>query len=190
MKKKYIWLSIVVSLITVLILGYLVLDFRAKFDPEQVMLNKVGLQNLSIKDRINKLDSILDEPANFNATITPEILTLTLDDQSFEYALPEDEFYVSFAPYVTSVHPCQIHNLVGCRGELLNETFNILIVDQNGKQLINQEMKSMDSGFIGLWLPRNIEATLTITYQDLSVTHVLSTNLDSDTCITTPLQLS
>lgn len=32
------------------------------------------------------------------------------------YGLPEDEFFLSVAPYVQNTHPCATHSLTGCQG--------------------------------------------------------------------------
>lgn len=156
----------------------------------EAILKKFGLEGLSIKDSVNKLDSATDEADGLSASITGTMLTLYDNDEAYEFQLPEDEFYLSFAPYVNSVHPCTIHNLVTCRGELMGEEFKITIIQKDGTVIMDQKVRSLDTGFIGVWLPRNIEAELSVEYNGLSVKHLISTFADSDTCLTTPLQLS
>jgi hypothetical protein len=46
-------------------------------------------------------------------------------------------------------------------------------------------MMSMSNGFIDLWLPRDIEGTLTITQGELSATKLISTESGEPTCETT-----
>lgn len=157
---------------------------------ETEMLKKYGLEGLSVKEMVNKLDSITDEKSSLNASITGTDLILYDNGKEYDFALPKDEFYVSFAPYIHEVHPCKTHNLVSCRGELFNQEFDVSIVKSDGTVLMDQKVKSMESGFIGVWLPRDIEATLTVSTNGLSVTQPISTFADSDTCITTPLKLS
>jgi hypothetical protein len=154
------------------------------------MLKKYDLADLSVKEMVNKLDSITNERDGLNASITGTTLILYDNEKEYSFKLPSDEFYLSFAPYVNEVHPCQTHNLVSCRGELFNKEFNVTITGKDGTVITNQKVKSMNSGFIGLWLPRDIEATLTINYNGLSVTKTITTYAKSDTCITTPLKLS
>jgi hypothetical protein len=154
------------------------------------MLKKYGLADLSVKDMVNKLDSITNEKDGLNASITGTTLILYDNDKQYDFKLPTDEFYLSFAPYINEVHPCQTHNLVSCRGELFNKEFNVSIVKKDGTVITDQKVKSMNSGFIGIWLPRDIEATLTISYNGLSVTKTITTYAKSDTCLTTPLKLS
>ncbi len=154
------------------------------------MLKKYGLADLSVKDMVNKLDSITNEKDGLNASITGTTLILYDNDKQYDFKLPTNEFYLSFAPYINEVHPCQTHNLVSCRGELFNKEFNVSIVKKDGTVITDQKVKSMNSGFIGIWLPRDIEATLTISYNGLSVTKTITTYAKSDTCLTTPLKLS
>jgi len=154
------------------------------------MLKKYDLAGLSVKDMVNKLDSITNEKDGLNASITGTTLILYDNDKEYDFKLPSNEFYLSFAPYINEVHPCQTHNLVSCRGELFNKELNVSIVKKDGTVIASQKVKSMNSGFIGIWLPRDIEATLTISYNGLSVTKTITTYAKSDTCITTPLKLS
>lgn len=154
------------------------------------MLKKYGLSDLSVKEMVNKLDSVTNEKVGLNASITGTTLILYDNEKEYDFKLPTDEFYLSFAPYINEVHPCQTHNLVSCRGELFNKEFSVSIVKKDGTVITDQKVKSMNSGFIGIWLPRDIEATLTISYNGLSVTKSITTYAKSDTCITTPLKLS
>lgn len=154
------------------------------------MLKKYDLAGLSVKDMVNKLDSITNEKDGLDASITGTRLILHDNDKEYDLKLPSNEFYLSFAPYINEIHPCQTHNLVSCRGELFNKELNVSIVEKDGTVITSQKVKSMSSGFIGIWLPRDIEATLTISYNGLSVTKTITTYAKSDTCITTPLKLS
>lgn len=164
--------------------------FSASSEAKTRMLLKYELNGLSVKGMVNKLDSITNEKYGLNASITSTTLILYDNEKQYEFKLPKDEFYVSFAPYLNEIHPCQTHNLVSCRGELFNKEFDVSIVKKDGTIILDQKVKSMNSGFIGLWLPRDIEATLTINYKGTSVSKPLTTFAKSDTCITTPLKLS
>ncbi len=103
--------------------------------------------------------------------------------------MPEDEFYISVAPYVTQTHTCYTHSATGCSGELAGKTFHVLFIDDNGNTLIDGNYDSLQNGFIDFWLPRDIEGTLTITYGELSTTKEISTYTGEPTCETT-MQLS
>lgn len=155
----------------------------------QTVLEKYDLDGLTVIEMVSSLDQRIDEPSTFGASISPTTLTLYDDGNALEFAIPDDQFYVSFAPYINNTHPCTQHNLVSCRGELKSETFHIIITQVNGTVLIDETIQSMDSGFIGLWLPKDIEARLYVEYDGLSVEIPIATLDESDTCITTPLQL-
>lgn len=60
----------------------------------------------------------------------------------------------------------------------------------SGDVIIDEDATTHDNGFYGVWLPKGIEATLTVTAEGLSGTAVVSTkNTDDLTCLAT-LQLS
>lgn len=184
-----------IVIVSVIMIGALVFygatnQTNTPTDKNEAILRKFGLEGLSIKDSVNKLDSVTDESEGLSASITGTMLTLYDNDEAYEFPLPVDEFYLSFAPYVNSVHPCTIHNLVSCRGELMGEEFKVSIIQKDGTVIMDQKVRSLESGFIGVWLPKNIEAELTVEYNGLSVKHPITTFADSDTCLTTPLQLS
>src|SRR5699024_7812999 len=48
------------------------------------------------------------------------------------YNLPEDEFFISVAPYLTYTFPCKFHSLTGGQGELVNEEMHVKIKDEQG----------------------------------------------------------
>lgn len=157
---------------------------------ESRMLAKYDLSDLSIKEMVDKLERITDEKEGLNASITATTLVLYDNQNKFEFKLPTEEFYISIAPFITESHLCQTHNLVSCRGELSNKEFEITIVKSDGVEILSRKMVSMDSGFIGIWLPKDIDATLTVNYEGLTVSSLISTYDTSDTCITTPLKLT
>lgn len=121
-----------------------------------------------------------------SASITSNQLTVTMDnDQKLTYSLPKDDFFVSIAPYVSQTHPCAIHNLAGCQGEMANTLFNVTITDHNNKVVIKDIIKSHDNGFIDLWLPRDQTFHVTIDYEGKSSTLSFTTSEGDNTCITT-----
>jgi len=100
-------------------------------------------------------------------------------------ALPEDKFYLSFAPYITQTHPCGTHSLSSCQGELVNQTVNVIITDGKGNVIINSDMTTMENGFVGVWLPRNMNATVEVLYNGLTAQTAFTTFSESNTCLTT-----
>ncbi len=153
------------------------------------VLDQLGLKNTEIKEVVNNLDQRLDEPSNVGARITGDKLFLYDIEKEYSIDLPTESFFVSIAPYINEVHPCTIHNLVTCRGEVFNQSMHIQIVDANNKIIVDEDRITQDNGFIGIWLPKGINATLKVEYYGLSVEYPISTFSESDTCITTPLKL-
>ncbi|WP_207233972.1 CueP family metal-binding protein, partial [Salmonella enterica] len=45
-------------------------------------------------------------------------------------------------------------------------------------------MQSYRNGFIGVWLPRNMEGTLEVSYNGKTASHAIATKDDSQTCLT------
>src|SRR5690606_31878820 len=113
-------------------------------------------------------------------------LIVTNDSKRTVYDLPEDEFFVSIAPFVDTTHPCAIHSLTGCQGEMADEEFEITIEDQEGRRILDQQkVRTMENGFIDLWLPRNRVYEVTIRQGDRTSQAQISTFKNDNTCITT-----
>src|SRR5690625_2305744 len=56
------------------------------------------------------------------ASITSEELIITdSNERKVVIPLPEDEFFVSVAPFINETHPCTNHSLTGCQGEMVNK---------------------------------------------------------------------
>ncbi|WP_242694644.1 CueP family metal-binding protein [Pseudogracilibacillus auburnensis] len=120
------------------------------------------------------------------ASITSEELIVTNSDKSETiYSLPEDEFFVSIAPYINETHPCTNHSLTGCQGEMVEETFNVFIEDMEGNVVLEDTLKTEANGFIDLWLPRDKTYNITINHNGKKVKAKFSTFEQDGTCITT-----
>ena len=63
-------------------------------------------------------------------------------------------------------------------------TFNVKVTDKKGDVLIQKPIKSYQNGFIGVWLPRNIEGTIEVSYNGKTASHAIATKDDSQTCLT------
>lgn len=120
-----------------------------------------------------------------DASITSHQLIVNNSGKKTLYDLPEDEFFVSIAPYVEKTHPCAIHSLTGCRGELVNTEIALLIKDLDGNTIMDQTVTTQPNGFIDLWLPRDKVFLVTMTYQGMKAESEISTFKDDNTCITT-----
>lgn len=154
------------------------------------MLESHDLANLSAKELIEKLDTmaVADHPQDLIASIRPdEVLITDANNVEISVPIPEGDFYLSFAPYVNSTHECYFHSLATCRGELGNQDVHVTITDNDfGEVLLDEDSIMFDDGLLGVWLPKDIEATLTVTADGKSATEVISTKNDDDlTCLTT-----
>lgn len=158
------------------------------------MLADHGLAGLDAHEIIDRLDSlkVSERPAGLMVSIRPNELKLT-DDAKNETTLPmpDDQFYVSIAPYESHTHDCYFHSLTTCIGEIQNASVHVLVTDAgSGEILVDEARTTFDNGFVGLWLPRDIDVTVSIEYDGHSATTALSTRNDDDpTCVTT-MQLS
>lgn len=143
-----------------------------------------GQEAENIKELVH--DYSVGNIINGVASITGEQLIVT-DSRGNEtiYALPEDDFFVSIAPYVDETHPCTFHSLTGCQGEMVEEEFDIYIEGMDGSVLVDERLTSQANGFIDFWLPRDEEYNITIVHDDKMVQSTFSTFKSDATCLTT-----
>lgn len=186
MKNKVLTLVLLIS--TILIIAGLYIRLNS-VRTEKGLLEKYDLIGLDVTEIVTKLDIITNEDKGFKSSISATKLTISENGVELAYKVPNDLFYLSFAPYINSTHPCGTHSLATCRSELKNETFYITIKDSNGDLILQKEVTSMDNGFIGLWLPRDIEGTLQVEYNEMYIESEISTFSTDDTCLTEPLKL-
>lgn len=123
---------------------------------------------------------------NHSASITSHQLIVTNSDESKTvYDLPEDDFFVSIAPFINETHPCKNHSLTGCQGEMAEKEFDVYIEDNDGNVVMDKTLKSEANGFLDLWLPRDKEYRITINHEGKKVESKFSTFKGDGTCITT-----
>ena len=156
---------------------------------EREFLADHGLSGLDVRQVIERLDTmpVADRPTDLLASVQPEALVLT-DDQEREtrLPLPEDEVYISVAPFQDQTHDCYFHSLTTCLGELASEEVQVTLTGADGEVIIDEARQTYDNGFIGLWVPRDTEVTLTIAHEGQEANARISTMNDDDpTCITT-----
>lgn len=154
------------------------------------LLKDHGLAGLDARQIIDLLDSMptAERPDDLVVSIRPDDLIVT-DAAQHEVTLPmpDEQFYVSIAPYVDETHECYFHSLTTCAGEIKNADVHMLVTDStSGEILIDETRTTFDNGFVGLWLPRDIDVTVAIEYDGRSATTDLSTrSADDATCVTT-----
>lgn len=155
------------------------------------LLARYDLDGKSTVEIIDQLDRLaLDErPADLMASVRPSELVLSSGDQELSLEIPEDRFYLSVAPYVDQTHECFNHSLTTCKGQLASRDLRVQVVDDTDKVLVDETRTTFENGFLGLWLPRQIDARLRVTYADQVGEVDFSTDDDAPTCLTT-LQLT
>ena len=151
------------------------------------------LADLDAAQIIERLDTmpVAERPSDLIASVQPDALVLTDDqERETELPMPDDEVYISIAPYLEQTHDCHFHSLTTCLGELANTEIQVRLTDDDGGVLLDEARQTYDNGFIGIWVPRGIEATLTIKHEGQTGSATISTTNEEDpTCITT-LQLT
>ena len=152
-------------------------------------LSASGLEDASGRELVEELErlSLEERPTDFVASVeTEEVVMIDEDGNESSVPLPEDEFYLSVAPYVDQTHECFFHSLTTCVGEMSNEELEVTVVEEDtGELLFDEAVQTEDNGFFGLWLPRDIEAELIIEYDGLTSSAPISTGEGDPTCLTT-----
>jgi hypothetical protein len=118
--------------------------------------------------------------------VTPQAVNFRFPNgQTLQVALPADRMLVSIAPYISRTHPCVVHFMSGCRGEMVQVPVRVVVTNQNGQAVLSQTLRTLENGFLDLWLPRNQTYQIRLEARGRSVSGQISTFNDSDTCITT-----
>ena len=147
---------------------------------------------MNATEAIDHLDRIkvADRPAGLMASVYPDQLVLTDKTQEVTLEMPEDATYLSIAPYVKQSHECFYHSLTTCLGELGNESVDVQITDDStGDVVVDEKATTYDNGFVGFWVPRELEGTIEISHAGKSGSTTFSTTEEGATCIT-DLQLT
>lgn len=155
-----------------------------------------GLQGLDTRQIIEKLDAtaVDDRADDLMASVRPDALLLSQRTADGAAAAAEPTslpiegdkgFYLSVAPYVSQTHECHYHSLTTCLGELRNQPVHVKVTGADGTVLVEQDTTTYDNGFVAVWLPRDISATLTVSHDGKSATQPIRTGAQDATCITT-----
>jgi hypothetical protein len=177
-KIVFLWLGVLA------LIGGFTID--SLLQSQKPFLERYQLSHMTTVEIVNHLEAITNEPPSFRANITGTTLYIGDSKESLSLPLPEDQFYLSVAPYLDHTHPCGIHNLVTCTGELTNQSFRVTVyADDNENILVDEVISTSAKGFMGIWLPRNIEGTLVVENDHQSASTSITTYDDSNTCLTT-----
>ncbi|MFC4140212.1 MULTISPECIES: CueP family metal-binding protein [unclassified Microbacterium] len=148
-----------------------------------------GLDARAVVDRLDALP-VAERPTDLIASVRPDRVELSDEaGRTASLPLPTDIFYTSVAPYVDRTHDCFFHSLTTCLGELRNTDVRVLVTDADGSVVMDEMRTTNDNGFVGLWLPRGIQGTITVEHDGRRAGQPFSTDADSPTCLTT-LQLT
>ena len=133
-------------------------------------LDELGFGGLDARQVVERLDEmpLAERPGWLSTSVEAHQVLLTGRDGNTEkLPLPDDLVYVSAAPYVSQTHDCYYHSPTSCIGELRNTEVDVSVTDAaSGETALNETMRTFDNGFIGLWLPRDIDAIITIQHED------------------------
>ena len=90
---------------------------------QDTILTTHGLADMDAVEIIDHLDrqKVTERPTDLIASVRSDELLLSGGDQEVALDLPDNQTYVSIAPYLTSTHDCFYHSLTTCVGELDNE---------------------------------------------------------------------
>ncbi|NCT90326.1 hypothetical protein GXB85_05080 [Cellulomonas sp. APG4] len=154
--------------------------------PEDSLQAELGLDGIDGREIVEQLDASTDDrPFAFMASVREDEVLLGDGTQEVAVALPEDELYVSIAPYVDQTHECYYHSLATCQGELVEQPVSVTITADDGTVLVDEDATTYANGFVGFWLPRDVEGTIEVTYADKTGSVPFSTGEGDPTCITT-----
>lgn len=124
-------------------------------------------------------------PRPLRASVRPGEVLLDDGARQASLPLPGGRFYLSIAPYERRTHDCFNHNLGTCQGELDNTTVHVRIADEAGRTLVDRKVTTYANGFVGFWLPKGVEGTVTVTKDGRTGSVPFATGTESPTCLTT-----
>lgn len=156
-------------------------------DTAESFLKSQGLAGMDAVEIVEYLDRIpvSARSAELIASVRHDELVLAADGQEVVLDLPEDQTYVSVAPYVDETHDCFHHSLTTCRGELAGQPVQVTFTDAaTGETLIEEETTTFSNGFAGFWVPSHTTGTIEVTHQGRTGTTEFSTGEDGATCVT------
>jgi hypothetical protein len=151
------------------------------------ILDDRGMAGRTVEEIIDELDTMPlgARPPDLMASVRPDGLVLSDGTAEETLPLPDDRFYLSVAPYVDSTHECFHHSLTTCTGELGGAEVELRVTTADGEVLLDETRTTYDNGFVGFWLPRDVEGTVDVKYDGRSGSAPFETRSDSATCLTT-----
>ena len=127
------------------------------------------LEGLSAREVIDHLEALPlpERPQDLLTSVLPESLSLSdATGTEISLPLPEGESYISIAPFVEATHECFFHSLTTCPRRAAGDG------DRgdgdrpaDGTTLLDEVRATAPNGFLGLWLPRDEELTVTLAHE-------------------------
>lgn len=160
----------------------------------QAFLARYGLEGKDPAEIVDTLDQDTELSRRLGddgliASVRQEELVLKdrQGPEGVEHALPmpADRTYISFAPFVNTTHECFNHSLTTCQGELVSTPVKVTVTDAAGAVIEEKQTTTFGNGFIGMWLPRDLEGQVLFEAEGKSASAPLSTHKDAPTCVTT-----
>ncbi len=109
----------------------------------------------------------------------------TPDGTEVVVPMPDDQVFVSVAPYLNRTHPCTTHYMSGRQGELVAAPVHVRALRPDGSVVLDEVIATGPNGFLDLWLPRGEAFLLDLTLDGYAVQGIVSTVDGAPTCITT-----
>lgn len=148
--------------------------------------NYNSLTNIDAKQAIALANEWHYSAPKIKSHITPtEVIVEFPDGKIVKKTLADSLMYIAVAPYVNTTHECSNHYPSSCSAELTEKLFKISAKDDNGTTYYDGDITTLKNGFFELWLPRNKNIKLLISYNNLIGLETIPTKSDSRTCITT-----
>jgi hypothetical protein len=152
----------------------------------EALLGGYGFEGGTAEEVVEVLDSTHeDREKGLAASVTADQVVLADRDRQVTLDVPQDRFYLAVAPYETTTHDCFHHSLSGCQGELVDTPVRVTVTDAGGTVLVDEERTTYANGFVGLWLPADIEGTIEVRARGKSATADIATGAEDPTCLTT-----
>ncbi len=152
----------------------------------EALLGEYGFEGGSAEEVVAALDSThADRDKGLAASVTADQVVLADQHRQVAMDVPEDRFYLAVAPYETTTHDCFHHSLSGCQGELVDTPVQVTVTAADGTVLVDGERTTYANGFVGLWLPADIEGSIEVEANGKTATADIATGADDPTCLTT-----
>lgn len=159
--------------------------FAALITPALAAPDPSALARATPQEALRLANAWRGEPG-VRSHVTSEAVHVTFPNgRDVAVNLPRDRMVVAIAPYLRHTHPCRTHVMSGCDGELKNTSVRVHVATLDGRTVLRKTMKTLDNGFLEVWLPRSARYRVTLSAKGKTALGVVSTAPGADTCVTT-----